>query len=166
MGRLFDAVSALLDICQEVTYEGQAAIQLEIASNQSFCRVYPYRIARDNNGAWEMDIRPLFAALLAGRRAGEPRGLLAGRFHRTVAKITAEICTRLRDEFALNRVALSGGVWQNLLLRKLALAELTRHGFEVFLPAQFPCNDGGLSLGQAVVAAARMGAGLSVGSVR
>ncbi len=156
MGRLFDAVSALLDCCREVTYEGQAAIQLEVMSDASPCGVYPYDIDRNCSCAWECNYLPILAGLLDGLRDGEVPATLAARFHMTIAEMTVALCCRLRDETGLNRVALSGGVFQNLLLLTWLQDGLTRDGFEVYRHEKVPCNDGSISLGQAVIAVARL----------
>jgi len=154
MGRLFDAVSALLGVCHDVSYEGEAAILLEAVSNKYPCGVYPYRIIRDSDGAWEFDLCPLFSALLASIRAGESPGVIAARFHLTIVEMTVELCLRLRNITGITTVALSGGVFQNLLLLEWLHAGLLRNGFTVYTQSLVPCNDGGLSLGQAVIAAA------------
>ena len=152
MGRLFDAASALLGICTEVTYEGQAAMELETAAAPTAGRIYPYRMARDADGLLNIDVRPLIAAL-QGDRADT--GILAANFHATVAAITVDVCVVLRDETGLNTVALSGGVFQNLLLLGMLLERLAAAGFTVAYHHAVPPNDGGLALGQAVVAARR-----------
>ena len=153
MGRLFDAASALLGICSEVTYEGQAAMELETAADPEADRAYPYRI--DRGELLEVDARPLFAALLADLRAGERTGAMTARFHATVAAFTTEVCEEMRRDTGLNTVALSGGVFQNVLLLGMLLGRLSAAGFAVIYHHAVPPNDGGLALGQAAVAARR-----------
>jgi hydrogenase maturation protein HypF len=172
MGRLFDAVSALLGICAEVTYEGQAAIELEAAAQAyspfpegkgvgglgprgSAEHLPDSLLARSADAPWLLDPALLIHALLDGRRAGVPVGELAAGFHAAIAAATADLCARVRDDGGPNQVALSGGVFQNVLLLDSLTAGLVARGFSVFRHQQVPCNDGGLSLGQAMIAARR-----------
>ena len=154
MGRLFDAASALLGICNEVTYEGQAAMELETAASSESDRIYPYLVERGE--LLEVDARPLLTALLADMQAGESTGIMAARFHATVAAFTAEVCEHIRRDTGLNTVALSGGVFQNMRLLGMLLARLSEVGFTVVYHHAVPPNDGGLALGQAAVAARRL----------
>jgi len=154
MGRLFDAASALLGICTEVTYEGQAAMELETAASPEADHIYPYQIARGE--LLEVGARPLLAALLSDLHAGELPGILAARFHATIAAFTADVCERIRRDTGLNTVALSGGVFQNVLLLGMLWERLSSAGFEVVSHHAVPPNDGGLALGQAAVAARRL----------
>ncbi len=151
MGRLFDAVSALVGVCTDVRYEGQAAMEFEaIAASDG--GVYPFAIARID-GALQIDWHPLFAALVSDLRQRVPASTISHRFHATIAGMVASVCTELRGETGLDRVVLSGGVFQNALLTDLTVRRLTSAGFSVYRHSLVPCNDGGLSLGQAVVAA-------------
>lgn len=155
-GRLFDAVSALLGICNEADYEGQPAIELEACADAAaFGRDegYPFMLTHEH-----IDPAPLWPALLADLANKVAIGVVAARFHLGLAQAIVAMVERLtrRDgDPWQHRVALSGGVFQNALL----LAELTRRleaaGFTVLSPSRVPVNDGGLSLGQAVVAAAQ-----------
>lgn len=154
MGRLFDAASALLGICSEVLYEGQAAMELETAADPETDRIYPYHIARGD--LLEVDARPLLAALLADLQSGERIGALAARFHATVAAFTADVCEHIRRDTGLNTVALSGGVFQNVRLLGMLLERLSAVSFDVVYHHAVPPNDGGLALGQAAVAARRL----------
>ncbi len=151
MGRLFDAVSALIGVCTDVRYEGQAAMELEALAGASG-DAYPYEIARVGD-ALQIDWRPLFVALVDDLRRRVPASTISHRFHATVADMVASVCTELRRETGLDRVVLSGGVFQNALLTDLSVRRLTLAGFSVYRHSLVPCNDGGLSLGQAVVAA-------------
>lgn len=155
MGRLFDAVSALLGICTDVSYEGQAAIELEIAALETRqSRVYSYHLDKQADGNTIIDIAPLIKELVANRDKGTKANLAYG-FHRTIAEMTAEVCCQQRDIGQINQVVLSGGVFQNMLLLEMISQLLTTKGFEVFFPSVIPCNDGGISLGQAMIAARR-----------
>lgn len=147
MGRLFDAVSALLGICSEISYEAQAAIELEqSAQGAQDWRPYPFEV---DDG--RVRLAPLFYALLEERARGTTVCTVAARFHATVARMVTEVCVRLRAATGLTTVALSGGVFQNALLLELTLPLLEQAGFEVLLHHQVPCNDGGVSLGQSVM---------------
>lgn len=157
MGRLFDAVAALLGLRDVVLYEGQAAIELETAAWQA-------RRAPDASAAYPLPLLPgapaqfdtgaLLAALLADTQRGVATPLIALRFHRSVAAALADACATLAAQHSVGTVALSGGVFQNRLLLGLLSDDLRRRGLEVLLNRQVPPNDGGLSLGQAAIAAA------------
>lgn len=154
-GRLFDAVSALLGICNQVNYEGQAAIELEAAADPDETGVYDFGLEGE-----VMDPAPLIAALVADLRRGERIPALAARFHNTLAEMILSVCRKVRVSSGCEDVALSGGVWQNVTLLRRTLARLSGEGFRVLVHSQVPPNDGGLALGQAAVAAAQMRAGV------
>jgi hydrogenase maturation protein HypF len=151
MGRLFDAAAALAGLAPSVRYEAQAACEFESAADARERGAYRWAIA-----GGELDPRPALAALVADVRAGTPLGAIAARFHRGLADILVAACTRLRAAGGPATVALSGGVWQNLLLLELATAALEASDFTVLVHRQVPANDGGLALGQAAAAAARL----------
>ncbi|HEY9765195.1 MAG TPA: carbamoyltransferase HypF, partial [Chroococcales cyanobacterium] len=147
VGRLFDAAASLLGVCQHVTYEGQAAMELEaIAIPSEFS--YPWHLE-----GREIRVGELFFAMLEDRRKGVELGVISGRFHRTLAEIAFEICECVRKEEGIDRVALSGGVFQNALLLEETHSLLCRRGFNPLLHRLVPANDGGLALGQAYLAA-------------
>lgn len=153
LGRLFDAAAALLGLRDEVAYEGQAAIQLEaIAAPDG--QIYPARIGSGTPAP--IDVAPLIRSMVEDLRRGLPPALIAGRFHSSVAALIAAACEHARALSGLSEVALSGGVFQNRLLLELLLARLEAAGFRVYLNRRVPPNDGGLSLGQLAVAAARL----------
>jgi hydrogenase maturation protein HypF len=149
LGRLFDAAAALMGVSQAVNYEAQAAVEMEALADPAETGAYPLTMTGD-----QIDPAPLLAALLADHRAGVARPQMAARFHNGIAGMVIDVCRRLRDETGLTEVALSGGVWQNrtLLQRVLVLAE--QSGFVVYSHQVVPANDGGLALGQAVIAQA------------
>jgi hydrogenase maturation protein HypF len=153
MGRLFDAVSALVGVCQSATYEAQAAIELEQAIDGTVgnAAAYPFDIVEDH-GAYEIQVGPLFEAILAALDQDVSVATISRRFHATVAAMVVAVCQQLRAAHHLNTVALSGGVFQNRQLMALTAPQLTRVGFDVLLHTQVPPNDGGLSLGQAAMA--------------
>jgi hydrogenase maturation protein HypF len=152
-GRLFDAVAALLGVRDSINYEGQAAVELEQLAVTSPQDGYQARITPGP---------PLTAAgpdLVRGAAedllAGVPPGVVSARFHHAVAAMIGQVCLRLRESSGLGAVALSGGVFQNLLLLGATVDVLDNAGFRVLTHSRVPPNDGGISLGQAVVAAAR-----------
>jgi len=171
MGRLFDAISALLGIKGEIDYEGQAAVELEMAAfsfviagpvpseareldeaisgdNES----YPYRIVEDE-GVKIVHLGDLLSAVIEDLHQGISKGRISVKFHNTVARMINEMCHLIADETPMvSGVALSGGVFQNRLLLKRTVSLLESSGFQVFTHRQVPCNDGGISLGQAVIA--------------
>jgi hydrogenase maturation protein HypF len=157
-GRLFDAIAAVLDVRDEITYEGQAAIQLEQLADPGEVRAYRAGIETAPIEAGEPFLvrgADLVAAAVEDLARDVPAELIAARFHNGVAALIADGCELLREQHALNTVALSGGVFQNLLLLGRTVTRLESAGFRVLLHSRVPCNDGGISLGQAVVAAAR-----------
>jgi len=157
MGRLFDAAAALIGIGRRVNYEGQAAVELEQVIDDSAAGAYRIDVIPDSEAGGAsrlLDWRPLIISLAGDLRRGTPPGALAVRFHRAVVNVCLEICERLREETGLNRVALSGGCWQNVWLLEHAWAALEQAGFRVYGNSQVPANDGGIAYGQAAVAAA------------
>ena len=148
-GRLFDAVSSLLGIRHETTYEGQAAIELEMQAT-SASEPYPFRI--DDGEPFQIDLRPAIEALVGDAIRGVQIGEISAQFHLTMAHAIADASERLRQASGLRRVCLSGGTFQNLRLLTHAVALLREREFEVFIHRRVPTNDGGLALGQAVIA--------------
>jgi hydrogenase maturation protein HypF len=165
MGRLFDAVSSLSGFCNEASFEGQAAMALEFGAERFEKNspgdetVYPFALTRgeDNPTMWVADWRPMIESMIQDRREGGSPELIAYRFHLGLADLIGQIAER----GALPRVVLTGGCFQNALLLRLARRRLERAGFTVYTHRQVPPNDGGLSLGQAVVAAYQVGTGRS-----
>ena len=148
MGRLFDGVAALLGVRQRITYEAQAAIELEARVAPEETGHYAFARAGDVFHAG-----PVFQAIVADLRAGVPVEVIAARFHNGVAALIQELARAIRAETGLSRVVLSGGVFQNVTLLERAVARLQAGGFQVLTHRKVPPNDGGLALGQAVVAA-------------
>ncbi|WP_235022605.1 carbamoyltransferase HypF [Amycolatopsis alkalitolerans] len=151
-GRLFDAAAAILGTRDVITYEGQAAIELEQLADPAEHGTYPATIVGTPLTIAGTD---LVLSIVDDLRAGVPVPVIAGRFHNGVAAAIARACAVLRERTGVATVALSGGVFQNLLLLERAVAKLERAGFRVLTHSRVPANDGGISLGQAVVAAAR-----------
>ncbi|MGQ9921006.1 MAG: carbamoyltransferase HypF, partial [Desulfobacca sp.] len=153
VGRLFDALAAALDICRHRTYEGQPALELEMAAEKGDDGCYEVAILQQDD-ALLLDNIGLFRQAVADYLQGTPRECVAARFHTSLAQAAAQLCLTAREQTGLNLVALSGGVWQNSLLLSRCLARLTEAGFEVLTHRRVPPNDGCIALGQAAVAAA------------
>ena len=154
MGRLFDAVSAIAGVRQRVTYEAQAAIELEALIDATEGGAYAFDIV-ETNGSLVLDPAPVLRSIVHDVGAGEAIGVIAARFHRSVAEAIVGTSERVRSRTGLTTVALSGGVFQNVTLTQITRAALIERNFEVLLHRLVPPNDGGLALGQAVIAAAR-----------
>lgn len=151
-GRLFDAVAALIGLRSRVSYEGQAAIELEaLAESSETKEVYPYAVG-EPDGTLEVDFRPMFRRLAGEVRCGKPSAAMARAFHNTVAAAVGQVCEALRAGSGLDRVVLSGGVFQNKLLSEEVFNLLIKKNFQVFIHRLVPPNDGGLALGQAIIA--------------
>jgi hydrogenase maturation protein HypF len=151
-GRLFDAVAALLGLRDVINYEGQAAVELEQLALTS--RHDPYQAAITDGRPFTVAGPDLVRAAAEDLLAGVPRQIISARFHQGVAAMIGEACGLLRERSGLGTVALSGGVFQNLLLLGTVVDLLEGLGFRVLTHSRVPPNDGGISLGQAVVAAA------------
>jgi len=151
-GRLFDAVAAILDVRDRVSYEGQAAIELEQLAGDLPATPYPIEIRLVGDG-FELDGAGLIRAVAADVIAGTGRALIAARFHESLAEAIVGGCRAARERSGLDAVALSGGVFQNARLLARAIERLDGEGFRVLRHRRVPPNDGGVSLGQAVVAA-------------
>jgi hydrogenase maturation protein HypF len=165
LGRLFDAVAALLGLRREVLYEGQAAIELEVlaqSGQQGLSRegaVKPYPLSIEEQGEQSpalLDVRPTVRAIVDDIQQGVAAQQIALRFHVTIAELLATACLQVRESTGLDRVALSGGVFQNRLLLEYLLKRLEAIAFRVYINRRVPPNDGGLALGQLAVAAARL----------
>ncbi len=156
-GRLFDAVAALLSVRDTINYEGQAAVELEQLADPG--ETGTYRAAITGQGPFCIETADLVRAVTGELTEGTPAPLIAARFHNGIAALIEEGCLLARERHGLDTVALSGGVFQNLLVTERAAARLEARGFRVLLHSRVPCNDGGISLGQAVVAGARDRAG-------
>ena len=146
MGRLFDAVAGLLGLRANVSYEGQAAIELEALAAGTTESTYPVTLGTD-----EFDVTPMWVEMVADFRAGAEARVIAARFHRTMAEVILHYSRRMRQEFAVQTIALTGGVFQNVYLLTLANDLLAKEGFRVLTQRMVPPNDGGIALGQAVI---------------
>jgi hydrogenase maturation protein HypF len=150
MGRLFDSVASLVDVRQVVAYEAQAAIELEAVSRDGACGADTYQFAVDlSQVPAEIDPAPVIAAVIADTRSGVSPGVVGARFHRAVADLIVRLATTVVTDAGV--IALSGGVFQNALLLRLALGGLRDKGFDVITHRIVPPNDGGVALGQLLV---------------
>src|SRR6266487_1497901 len=156
LGRLFDAVAALLGLCSHIVYEGQTTIELEMLATTCTDPVvsYPYTIGGGRPA--QLDVVPLIKAIVNDIEQGTPREQIARRFHLSIADMLANACAEVRTQSGLQIVALSGGVFQNRLLLEELVALLKKMSFQVYINRRVPPNDGGISLGQAAIAAAQL----------
>jgi len=154
-GRLFDAVSALAGVRETIDYEAQAAIELEMLApdeaDVSGTDAYPFSIV-EHQGTRVVKLGELFSIIVQEVKNKTPVPIISLKFHNTMAQMIVEMCKLIAGKTGITQVALSGGVFQNRLLLKLATAALQREGFSVLTHHLVPCNDGGISLGQAVIA--------------
>jgi len=154
MGRLFDAVSSLLGVRHRITFEGEAAMDLEMVSESSAQGLYEFGI--QGEAPMLLDPSEVIRAIWRDKHRGEPVSRIGGRFHGSVAAMVVRVCQRLRVMEGIDRVCLSGGVFQNRLLLEKTVVALEEQGFRVHVHEKVPANDGGISLGQAVVGASRL----------
>lgn len=150
LGRIFDAVSCLLGIRRTVSFEGQAAMELEACAGSSPNRILPYDVLMDREII--LDLYPMIKQLAEERMAGKSVSDLAGAFHATLVEAFVRTAKEIRDATGLNRVVLSGGCFQNRILLEGCISSLDLSGFDVYTHHLVPANDGGISLGQAYVA--------------
>jgi hydrogenase maturation protein HypF len=163
LGRLFDAVAALLGVRSEVVYEGQAAIELEVLAQSIQGRspnassAYPFSIAEQGEGLPALlDATTLVRAIVDDVGRGVDTREIAMRFHCSIAELLATACLEARERTGLDTVALSGGVFQNRVLLEQLMKRLGAMAFRVYTNRRVPPNDGGLALGQLAVAAAQL----------
>jgi hydrogenase maturation protein HypF len=154
-GRLFDAVSSLLGICDFSTYEGQAAMELEAIASDDVSETYTLEVRTNSDGTFLVDSAEMVANIVEDFERHIPAPIIAGKFHNAMARAILEGCQLSREMTGLKDVALSGGVFQNKLLTEKALRLLDVNRFVCHLHEVVPTNDGGISLGQAVVAASK-----------
>ena len=154
-GRLFDAAAAILGVRDAINYEGQAAVELEQLADPAEAGAYPAGLEAGH--PFQARGADLLQGVIDDLTSGVPAPVIAARFHHGVAALIEAGCLAMRDRYGLGAVALSGGVFQNLLLLHATVSRLQARGFRVLLHSRVPCNDGGISLGQAAVAAVLAG---------
>ncbi|NPV54182.1 MAG: carbamoyltransferase HypF [Firmicutes bacterium] len=165
VGRLFDAISALIGLRETTTYEGQAAVELESEAVNGYGygygygpEVYPYAISgAEGDIPWTIDVMEMIREIMQEMISGVPRARIARKFHHTLATIIVDVCRRIRKITSCNTVALSGGVFQNELLLSDTLSQLEGAGFTAHIHHLVSTNDQGISLGQAILASAVAG---------
>jgi len=152
-GRLFDAVAALAGVpgTERTTYEGQAAVELELAADGPTGRGYRFRLRPDGEG-WVVETGGIIRGVVEDLLAGRAKGAISSTFHRTMAEVVVTGCEEIREAGGVAAVALSGGTFQNMLLLEQVVGLLEEKGFEVYRHRRVPANDGGLALGQAILA--------------
>jgi hydrogenase maturation protein HypF len=156
-GRLFDAVAAICRVRDEVTYEGQAAIELEAICDRTDTGTMPFTLTEDD-GRVIIDPRSGLVAMVEALESGATPGAVAMRFHNSFAEAAAATCVVVAARHGIDTVVLSGGVFQNTLLRNRTREQVERSGLRVLVPRLLPLNDGGIAFGQAAIAAARSAA--------
>ena len=155
VGRFFDAVAALCGLGVRVSYEGQAAITLEAVADPREEASYPIPLV-DEAAGLVMDGREAVRAIVADLARDTPPGIISARFHNGVAAATARVCMTAAERHGVDRIVLSGGVFQNVLLLERTAARLVDARLRVLVPERIPPNDGGIALGQAAIAARRL----------
>ena len=170
-GRLFDAVAALLNLRHIVSYDGQGAIELEASAEEEVAKIggrqdllpgnhsqkgeYSYAILSHEKMPLQLDFSPMFMEIMADIPSGTRTSAIAHRFHQTVASAATDVCLQIADSTGLDRVILSGGVFQNRLLSEMIYTALSLRGLNVFTHRLAPPNDGGIALGQTAIAGRR-----------
>ena len=156
MGRLFDGVASLLDLQHSVNYEGQAAIKLESIADEHITEHYPFDIDVSAGARCSVPFiiqwQPIIKHILADVQCKVASPIISARFHNSIVDMVYQVCIILRGSKGINDVVLSGGVFQNTFLLSRLVKKLKLQGFSVYTHNKVPCNDGGISLGQAVIA--------------
>jgi len=150
-GRLFDAASSLIGVRDEISYEGQAAMELESFCASGMTERYKFSIYKEEE-EFIIDPQEIFIDIITDLKKGLDKKVMATKFHNTVAEFTVDLCGKIRENTKINEIALSGGVFQNKYLTEKVVFLLEDKGFKVYIQRKVPPNDGGISLGQAVVA--------------
>jgi hydrogenase maturation protein HypF len=153
-GRLFDAVASLTGVCHEISYEGQAAIELEVLGTPDASGAYRFGVVASDEGL-VLDPTPVIAAIADDVIAGLPAPVVSGRFHQALADAVVTAAQEVRRRYHIETAALSGGVFQNVTLLEAAQRGLHESGFAVLTHRLVPPNDGGLALGQVALAGRR-----------
>jgi hydrogenase maturation protein HypF len=155
IGRLFDAIAALTGIRNNITYDGQAAIELENVINEEIEECYPWNIEK-RDGVFQLQYKDIIEGVLEDVKRNELIGIISAKFHNSLAEATCALVCKIAERESINKVMLSGGVFENQYLLKKVYKKLIQDGFKVFYNKQIPINDGGLSFGQLHVAIAIM----------
>ncbi|MFC1838113.1 carbamoyltransferase HypF [Thermodesulfobacteriota bacterium] len=151
LGRLFDGVASIIGVRNNVFFEGQAAMELEMMAAENIDGFYDYEWS--SGDIYRVMLQPVIAGVVEDIKKGVNPHIISAKFHMTIIKMFSHLCEKIRADNGLNRVALSGGAFQNSILLSGFIKSLKEKGFEVYIHRLLPPNDGGISLGQAVVAA-------------
>jgi hydrogenase maturation protein HypF len=154
-GRLFDAVSAVIGVCGRNTFEGEAAMALEAIVAAGIEDEYPVEF-KEESGYTVVDFSPAIIGIISDLSRSDPQEICASKFHNTVASVIRTMVRSLRESFGIKDVALSGGTFQNRYLLNRTVKALALDGMNVHTNKQVPCNDGGISLGQAYLVRERL----------
>jgi len=138
-----------------VSYEAQAAIEMEMIAEPEVSEAYSFRVNENNAGESIIDVKEMIGEIVINLKQGIPTGIISARFHNTVADFIVDICNQIRKKSGNNHVVLSGGVFQNRYLLKRVCDQLEASEFNPYFHKKIPTNDGGVSLGQAIIANAR-----------
>jgi hydrogenase maturation protein HypF len=158
LGRVFDGVASLLSLGRTISFEGQAAMELEALAQRETDITYPFDIQKEKS-TLVLDLSPLLRSIVEALHRNVSREEIAFAFHNSLVKALTGMAAEIRSQTGLNRAVLSGGCFQNRLLLEGSIADLRQAGFDVFFHEQVPTNDGCISLGQAVSAGARIKTG-------
>ena len=150
-GRIFDAAAALLGVCSVNNYEGQAAIELEAMADRYGQDRYGYQLSKENE-VWIMDPMPMWGEMLEDMEKGLPKSMISRKFHLTMADLFVAALIQARNDCGLNKVVLSGGVFHNQIILLELTLKLLAQDFEVYQHQLVPPGDGGIALGQAIIA--------------
>jgi hydrogenase maturation protein HypF len=160
VGRLFDGVASLLGLQHSVNFEGQAAVKLESIADEHITEHYPFDIDVSAGARCSAPLiiqwQPIIKHILADVQCKVASPTISARFHNSIVDMVYQVCIILRDSKGINDVVLSGGVFQNTFLLSRLVKKLKLQGFSVYTHNKVPCNDGGISLGQAVIAGERL----------
>jgi hydrogenase maturation protein HypF len=154
MGRLFDTVSALLGVCRNASYHAEAPMQLEAIADVHEKDSYPFSSGK------QISLKPAFEVMIRDLQKGIGLPKISGKFHQTVVEIIIHTAMEVREQTGIQKVALSGGSFQNRILLTKSIHILNKEGFEVFSQSNIPSNDGGIALGQMAIGAKRREMGL------
>ncbi len=157
MGRLFAGISSILGLCNNASYTGQAEISLEqVIPAKKPSDIYRFEITRAQQGEWIINYDKTIKEIIEDLRSGVKKGRISYKFHQAVIEVTVRLIKKIRQESGINRVCLSGGVFANIFLVEGLCGELNANNLEVYTHSKIPCNDSGISVGQAVIANSRM----------
>lgn len=150
MGRFFDAAASLIGVRDNVTYEGQAAIELEAIALNNSLSTYDYDIVKEE--FYVIKPEKIILGIIKDRLSGKQASTMSDKFHNTIISLAKDMCKLIRKDTGINEVALSGGVFQNCILLKGLINELENENFSVYTNKLIPTNDSGVALGQIVIA--------------